>query len=74
MSDLVLSTSPASPRRITAGDVTRPAAPARASATVWSSVMAAMIDALMAILNILFTTASLLNIESGIGTSNNNSY
>ncbi len=71
MSDLALSTPLATPRRVTAAAVT-PAAPSRASATVWISVMAAMIGAFMAILNIQITNASLLNIEGGIGTGVDN--
>src|SRR5690349_4872945 len=67
MSDLTLS-----------GDSTRaPAVGAvlnsnRASVAVWISVMAAMIGAFMAILNIQITNASLLNIEGGIGTGVDN--
>jgi MFS transporter, DHA2 family, multidrug resistance protein len=72
MSDLALSTSPATaPRRPMAVAVT-PATPDRASAVVWISVMAAMIGAFMAILNIQITNASLLNIEGGIGTGVDN--
>ncbi|SHN65185.1 DHA2 family efflux MFS transporter permease subunit [Bradyrhizobium erythrophlei] len=71
MSDLALSTSSATPRRVTPANVT-PAAPERASATVWIAVMAAMIGAFMAILNIQITNASLLNIEGGIGTGVDN--
>ena len=72
MSDLALSTSSATtPRRSVAVAVT-PAAPDRASAAVWISVMAAMIGAFMAILNIQITNASLLNIEGGIGTGVDN--
>jgi DHA2 family multidrug resistance protein len=48
MSDLALSTNSA--RTVTAAAT--PAATERASATVWISVMAAMIGAFMAILNI----------------------
>ena len=44
----------------------------RASTAVWISVMAAMIGAFMAILNIQITNASLLNIEGGIGTGVDN--
>jgi MFS transporter, DHA2 family, multidrug resistance protein len=44
----------------------------RAGAAVWISVMAAMIGAFMAILNIQITNASLLNIEGGIGTGVDN--
>ncbi len=46
--------------------------PNRASAAVWISVMAAMIGAFMAILNIQITNASLLDIEGGIGTGVDN--
>jgi MFS transporter, DHA2 family, multidrug resistance protein len=45
---------------------------ARASTAVWIAVMAAMIGAFMAILNIQITNASLLNIEGGIGTGVDN--
>ncbi|MGO4714330.1 DHA2 family efflux MFS transporter permease subunit [Bradyrhizobium sp. 2TAF24] len=44
----------------------------RAPAAVWISVMAAMIGAFMAILNIQITNASLLDIEGGIGTGVDN--
>jgi MFS transporter, DHA2 family, multidrug resistance protein len=72
MSDLALSTrSATAPRRPVAVAVT-PATPDRASALVWISVMAAMIGAFMAILNIQITNASLLNIEGGIGTGVDN--
>jgi DHA2 family multidrug resistance protein len=71
MSDLALSTSPAALRRNVTSAVT-PTAPGRASAAVWISVMAAMIGAFMAILNIQITNASLLNIEGGIGTGVDN--
>jgi DHA2 family multidrug resistance protein len=46
--------------------------PDRASAAVWIAVLAAMIGAFMAILNIQITNASLLNIEGGIGTGVDN--
>jgi MFS transporter, DHA2 family, multidrug resistance protein len=69
MSDLALS-SPALPRKPVVAMA--PVAPGRASATVWISVMAAMIGAFMAILNIQITNASLLNIEGGIGTGVDN--
>src|SRR5690348_11980553 len=49
-----------------------PAAAERASATVWISILAAMIGSFMAILNIQITNASLLNIEGGIGTGVDN--
>ena len=71
MSDLVLSTSSATPRRSVTAAAT-PATANRASATVWISVMAAMIGAFMAILNIQITNASLLDIEGGIGTGVDN--
>ena len=63
MTDLTI-TGPA-PRAV-------PANPDRASATVWVAVLAAMIGAFMAILNIQITNASLLNIEGGIGTGVDN--
>jgi MFS transporter, DHA2 family, multidrug resistance protein len=44
----------------------------RASLTVWIAILAAMIGAFMAILNIQITNASLLNIEGGIGTGVDN--
>jgi DHA2 family multidrug resistance protein len=69
MSDLALSTS-SIPRTVTAAAA--PASAERASATVWISVMAAMIGAFMAILNIQISNASLLNIEGGIGTGVDN--
>ncbi|MBR1221611.1 DHA2 family efflux MFS transporter permease subunit [Bradyrhizobium sp. U87765 SZCCT0131] len=64
MSDMALSN----------GTLTRPATPAtaRAPLTVWIAVMAAMIGAFMAILNIQITNASLLDIEGGIGTGSDN--
>jgi MFS transporter, DHA2 family, multidrug resistance protein len=43
-----------------------------ASTTTWIAVIAAMIGAFMAILNIQITNASLLNIEGGIGTGVDN--
>jgi MFS transporter, DHA2 family, multidrug resistance protein len=69
MSDLALSTTTTN-RTVTA--IAVPAAGDRASATIWISVMAAMIGAFMAILNIQITNASLLNIEGGIGTGVDN--
>jgi DHA2 family multidrug resistance protein len=54
---------------------TRPAAPAasdKASLTAWIAVLAGMIGAFMAILNIQITNASLLDIEGGIGTGVDN--
>lgn len=44
----------------------------RASLTSWIAVLASMIGAFMAILNIQITNASLLNIEGGIGTGVDN--
>jgi MFS transporter, DHA2 family, multidrug resistance protein len=44
----------------------------RASTVVWVSILAAMIGAFMAILNIQITNASLLDIEGGIGTGVDN--
>ena len=72
MSDLALSTS--SPARSTVRSIAVASATQsdRASALVWISVMAAMIGAFMAILNIQITNASLLNIEGGIGTGVDN--
>ncbi len=48
------------------------AADAKASATQWIAVLAGMIGAFMAILNIQITNASLLDIEGGIGTGVDN--
>src|SRR5215471_12551342 len=44
----------------------------RASPTAWIAVLASMIGAFMAILNIQITNASLLDIEGGIGTGVDN--
>jgi len=44
----------------------------KASTTAWIAVLAAMIGAFMAILNIQITNASLLDIEGGIGTGVDN--
>jgi MFS transporter, DHA2 family, multidrug resistance protein len=75
MSSLTLSTN-SSPRAAMSAPAPAvaiaPAQPDRASATVWIAVMAAMIGAFMAILNIQITNASLLNIEGGIGTGVDN--
>ena len=71
MSDLALTPGTPAPRAIPL-----PAAPAiqpeRASPIVWIAILAAMIGAFMAILNIQITNASLLNIEGGIGTGVDN--
>jgi DHA2 family multidrug resistance protein len=69
MSALALS-SPTSVPRATVQAA--PQNPDRASAAVWISIVAAMIGAFMAILNIQITNASLLNIEGGIGTGVDN--
>ncbi|MGY4478213.1 MDR family MFS transporter [Bradyrhizobium sp. USDA 3364] len=65
MSDLALSSPAAAPRAVAVD-------PNRASMAVWISIVAAMIGAFMAILNIQITNASLLNIEGGIGTGVDN--
>src|SRR5690348_15579871 len=44
----------------------------KASTTAWIAVLASMIGAFMAILNIQITNASLLDIEGGIGTGVDN--
>jgi DHA2 family multidrug resistance protein len=44
----------------------------KASLTSWIAVLAGMIGAFMAILNIQITNASLLDIEGGIGTGIDN--
>jgi MFS transporter, DHA2 family, multidrug resistance protein len=44
----------------------------KASPTAWIAVLAGMIGAFMAILNIQTTNASLLDIEGGIGTGVDN--
>ena len=49
-----------------------PQASDRASLTAWIAVLAGMIGAFMAILNIQITNASLLDIEGGIGTGVDN--
>ncbi|GIQ73925.1 DHA2 family efflux MFS transporter permease subunit [Bradyrhizobium sp. RD5-C2] len=67
MSDLALSSPAAAPPAVAAA-----ADPNRASMAVWISIVAAMIGAFMAILNIQITNASLLNIEGGIGTGVDN--
>ena len=48
------------------------AAADKASLTTWIAVLAGMIGAFMAILNIQITNASLLDIEGGIGTGVDN--
>ena len=49
-----------------------PATPEKANVTAWIAVLASMIGAFMAILNIQITNASLLDIEGGIGTGIDN--
>jgi DHA2 family multidrug resistance protein len=71
MSDLALSAGTPAPRAVVSAP-TAPLDPDRASLAVWVSVLAAMIGAFMAILNIQITNASLLNIEGGIGTGVDN--
>jgi DHA2 family multidrug resistance protein len=71
MSDLVL-TGPAPSKRTVPAPAPLTVQPARASATIWIAIFAAMIGAFMAILNIQITNASLLNIEGGIGTGVDN--
>src|SRR5262249_486483 len=44
----------------------------KASTTAWIAVLASMVGAFMAILNIQITNASLLDIEGGIGTGVDN--
>ena len=69
MSALTLSASTPIPRSVAPA---APANPDRASPTVWIAILAAMIGAFMAILNIQITNASLLDIEGGIGTGVDN--
>src|SRR3979490_1854008 len=68
MSDTTQTVSPGAP------DAAAMAAPAyeKASLTSWIAVLAGMIGAFMAILNIQITNASLLDIEGGIGTGVDN--
>lgn len=56
----------------TAGSISVPSSASRASTRDWIAVLAAMIGAFMAILNIQITNASLLDIEGGIGTGVDN--
>ena len=53
-------------------DVSAGAKADKASVTAWIAVLASMIGAFMAILNIQITNASLLDIEGGIGTGVDN--
>lgn len=55
------------------GTLPAAAAPSeKASTTAWIAVLAGLIGAFMAILNIQITNASLLDIEGGIGTGVDN--
>lgn len=54
------------------GAIAASLAPTRASTRDWVAVLAGMIGAFMAILNIQITNASLLDIEGGIGTGVDN--
>src|SRR3954468_23335177 len=56
----------------TAGAIPQPGASSKASTREWIAVLAGMIGAFMAILNIQITNASLLDIEGGIGTGVDN--
>src|SRR5215469_4020765 len=62
----VISATAAGPSKISAE------APEKASLTTWIAIIAGMIGAFMAILNIQITNASLLYIEGGIGTGADN--
>src|SRR5215218_5240925 len=64
MSDMTLSSPHAPSSAARAAD--------KASLTSWIAVLASMIGAFMAILNIQITNASLLDIEGGIGTGIDN--
>jgi MFS transporter, DHA2 family, multidrug resistance protein len=55
-----------------AAPATAPGLPQKASTATWIAILAGMIGAFMAILNIQITNASLLNIEGGIGTGVDN--
>jgi DHA2 family multidrug resistance protein len=66
MANLAAATIPSRPVRLSV------AASDKASLTSWIAVLASMIGAFMAILNIQITNASLLDIEGGIGTGVDN--
>ncbi len=68
MSNVAHAAAIGAPRLLAAS----PQASDRASLTAWIAVMAGMIGAFMAILNIQITNASLLDIEGGIGTGVDN--
>jgi DHA2 family multidrug resistance protein len=67
MSNSAAATVPPGPAATSAGR-----SPDKASMTAWIAVLASMIGAFMAILNIQITNASLLDIEGGIGTGIDN--
>src|SRR4051812_30052023 len=68
-----MSTATAQGTLASVRSIPAPAAPSEsASLTSWIAVLASMIGAFMAILNIQITNASLLNIEGGIGTGIDN--
>ena len=67
-----MSTMHANRRSSALAAATAGASPEKASATAWIAVLAGMIGAFMAILNIQITNASLLDIEGGIGTGVDN--
>lgn len=71
MSNLVL-TNPTFSSRNAATPVLTTALHDHVSPAIWITILAAMIGAFMAILNIQITNASLLNIEGGIGTGVDN--
>src|SRR5262249_10430266 len=60
------------PMRLPSPNVSSSASADKASLTAWIAVLASMIGAFMAILNIQITNASLLDIEGGIGTGVDN--
>jgi DHA2 family multidrug resistance protein len=68
MSSIALAAPVGAPRFFNAS----PPVADRASLTSWIAVLASMIGAFMAILNIQITNASLLDIEGGIGTGVDN--
>jgi DHA2 family multidrug resistance protein len=68
MSSIALAAPVGAPRFLNAS----PPVADRASLTSWIAVLAGMIGAFMAILNIQITNASLLDIEGGIGTGVDN--
>ena len=63
-----MATTTATPQALPAG----PGMVEKASLTTWIAILAGMVGAFMAILNIQITNASLLDIEGGIGTGVDN--